>query len=176
MIEVADQTFSSVANMQEYVHNILINATIDEPLSEADEKVIHELFLHHPEANEKMGGEQPQYFKVGKHPEADARAFCIVRTDGVAETFSMKKCVSARARVEREKQSSTKSTANKKKKPARKKKPSNTGPATENVGQEVYAEGISGLVARFQRVVELHAELGEEIEQIKKILADESQR
>ena len=119
-----------------------------------------------------MGDQQLEYIKVGKHPQAGARAFCIVRSDGVEETFSMKKCVSAWARIESEKANPPKSTN----KATPQKKPSDIDKLTENVIQGAYTEGISGLMARLQRVMILHSELGKEIEQIQKLLADESKR
>ena len=173
MIEIGGQTFASVADVREYVSNVLNNAPFDEPLSETDEKLIHELFLHHPEAMEKIGGESVEYFKVGKHPQAGARAFCIVRSDGVEETFSMKKCVAGWARKVTADVSKAKPAA--KKKPAPQQKLLDVGERV-NVEQDSYSVGISGLLERFQRVMALHAELGKEIEQIQKLLADESKR
>ncbi len=169
MIEIGGQTFPSIAEMRKYVHNLLNNAPLDEPLSEKDDKLIHELFLHHPEAKEKLGDQQPEYFKVGKHPQAGARAFCIVRTDGVEDTFSMNKCFSGWRQVNEEKEKQSKSTA--KKKPQQQKKSTVAGASQ---GTEV--DGLSGLIQRFQRVILLYNELGKEIEQITKLLAEESKR
>jgi len=171
MIEIGGQTFPSIAEMRKYIHNLLTNAPLDEPLSDDDGKLIHELFLHHPQAEEKLGDLQPEYFKVGEHPQAGARAFCIVRTDGVEETFSMNKCVSAWRRVNDEKGNQSKSSE--KKEPTQQKK---SPKADEVVSQETYADGLSGLIQRFQRVILLYNELGKEIEQITKLLAEESKR
>lgn len=173
MIQIGGKTFPLLSEMREYVHNILTNSTLDEPLSETDAEIIHELFLHHPEAEEKLGGEQIQYFKVGKHPAAGARAFCVVRVDGVEDTFSMKKCVAAWTRKNTANQSTAKPSA--KKKPTPQRKLLDAG-EIENVEPGSYASDISGLLDRLQRIMELHAELGKEIEQIQTLLSDESKQ
>lgn len=169
MIEIGGKTFPSIGEVREYVHNLLTNSPIDEPLSDEDGKLIHELFLHHPEAQEKLSGLQPEYFKVGNHPQAGARAFCVVRTDGVEDTFSMNKCFSGWRRVNEAKVKQSKPTA--KKKPQQQKKSTVAG-----ASQGTEADGLSGLIQRFQRVILLYNELGKEIEQITKLLAEESKR
>lgn len=171
MIEIGGQTFSSLADMRECVHNLLNNSPMDEPLTGPDGELIHELFLCHPDANEKIGDKEIQFFKVGQHQQAAARAFCIVRSDDSEETFSIKKCVSAWTRIHTEK---TKKAA----KPAASKKPRQQKQvvSTLDLDQGTDLEGLAGLIIRFQRVVELHAILGKEIEQIQKILTEESKR
>ena len=170
MIEIGGQTFSSLDDIRKHVHNLLNNAPMDEPLSETDGQIIHELFSHHPDAKEKIGDKELQYFKVGQHKQAGARAFCIVLSDDTEDTFSIKKCVSAWTRTQTEKtKTSAKPAANMKTKPQQ-------VVSTLNVDQAPDVEGLAGLIIRFQRVVDLHAQLGLEIQQIQKILADESNR
>lgn len=170
MIEIGGESFSSVADVRERVHNLLNNAPIDEPLSGSDGDIIQELFLHHPEAMEKIGDKEIKYFKVGKHQQAGARAFCIVRSDDSEETFSMKKCVSAWARTQTNNLDSSKAATKKKSQPKQKVI------GTINLEPTPNVDGFAGLVIRFQRIVELHTLLGKEIEQIQNILADESNR
>ena len=171
MIEIGGQTFSSLADVREHVHNLLNNSPIDEPLSGTDGEIIHELFLCHPDANEKIGDKEIQFFKVGQHKQVGARAFCIVRSDDTEETFSMKKCVSAWTRRQTE-------NAGASIRPATSKKPKvqQQVVSTLDLNQAEDVEGMAGLIIRFQRVVELHAQLGEEIEKIQEILAEESNK
>lgn len=171
MVEIGGQMFSSVADVRKHVHDLLSNAPMDEPLTGTDGEIIHELFLCHPEAKEKIGDKEIQFFKVGKHQQAGARAFCIVRSDDTEETFSMKKCVSAWTRTQTEKKGTSAKTA-----ASKKQKPLQQVVGTLDLDQGKDLEGLAGLVIRFQRVVELHAILGKEIEGIQKILADESNR
>lgn len=171
MVEIGGQTFPSTAEVRKHVHDLLSNAPMDEPLTGTDGAIIQELFLHHPDAEEKIGDKEIQFFKVGKHEQAGARAFCIVRSDDTEETFSMKKCVSAWARTQSEQAgTSAKPTVSKKQQPQQK-----VG-STLDFGQDVNVEGMAGLIIRFQRVVELHGLLGKEMQQIQKILADEAKR
>ena len=158
MIEIGERTFPSIADMRQHVFDILNNAPIDEPLEETDAKVLQELFLCHPEAEDKMEGQQIQDMKVGKHPQAGARAFCIIRDDGTEETFSIKKCISAWTREK----------------------------GLENVGQNQpktqkktapqpkQQRGAPGILNQLQRVITLYNQLGKEIEQLKKSLVDAS--
>lgn len=166
MFELGGQTFAKIEDVRQRVHNLLTDTPLDEPLSGTDGEIMLELFLHHPDAEEKLDGQEVDHFKVGLHPQAGARAFCIVRADGVEDTFSMKKCVSGWVRESgadksqpKQKQSGSKRTS--------------TQPSVK-VDDAVYAPGMSGLLERFQRVTALHAELGKEIEQIQKVLANES--
>lgn len=154
MVELGGQSFASVAKAREYVLNLLHKAPVDEHLSGTDGKMIHELFLHHPEAERKLGGLQIENVKVGTHPQAGARAFCIVRSDGTEETFSMKKCISSWGRKATRNVSTPKSTANRRQAPQ---------PKLSDVG----------LKDRIKRVITLHNELGREIQQIQKLLADD---
>ena len=170
MIEIGGETFSSYADVRERVHNLLQNASMDEPLSGADKEIIQELFLHHPDAKEKIGDKEIQYFKVGKHQQAGARAFCLVRSDDSEETFSMKKCVSAWTRTQTEKLDTSKAATKNKPQPQQKVV------GTINLDPTPNVDGFAGLVIRFQRIVELHTLLGKEIEQIQNILADESNK
>ena len=171
MIEIGGQTFPSIAEVRSHVHNLLNNSPMDEPLSETDNDIIQELFSHHPDADEKIGDKEIQFFKIGQHKEAGARAFCIVRSDDSEETFSIKKCVSAWTRTQTEKTgSSAKPTARKQ------PKPQQQVVGTLDINQVPDAEGLAGLVIRFQRVVDLHTQLGKEIEDIQKLLTDESNR
>ena len=165
MIDIGGKTFSSAADVRGHLYNLLNNAPVDEPLTGADGEIVHEVFLHHPEAKEKIGDQEIQYFKIGKHQQAGARAFCIVRSDDTEETFSIKKCISAWTRANTQETTSSK-----------KQKPQQQVAKTLNLEQASYPEGLAGLVVRFQRVVELHAQLGLEIEQIQKLLAEESNR
>ena len=170
MVEIGGQTFSSFADVRKHVHNLLINSPMDEPISGTDGEIIQELFLHHPDAEEKIGDNEIQFFKVGQHKEAKARAFCIVRSDDTEDTFSIKKCVSAWTQTQIEK---AKTSA----KPDASMTPRRQQAAnTLNADQIPEAEGLAGLVIRFQRVVDLHVQLGKEIEQIQNILADESNK
>lgn len=170
MIEIRGQTFSSTDDVRKHIHSLLNNSPMDEPLSETDGEIIHELFSHHPDAKEKIGDKEIQFFKVGQHKEVGARAFCIVFSDDTEDTFSIKKCVSAWTRTQTEKsKKSAKPTASSKPKPQQ-------VVGTLTLDQVPDAEGLAGLIIRFQRVVELHALLGKEIEQIQKILADESNK
>ncbi len=171
MIEIGGQAFPSIAEVRSHVHNLLNNSPMDEPLSETDNDIIQELFLCHPDADEKIGDKEIQFFKVGQHKEAGARAFCIVRSDDSEETFSIKKCVSAWTRTQTEKTGTSAKSA------ARKQpKPQQQVVGTLDINQVPDAEGLAGLVIHFQRVVDLHAQLGKEIEQIQKILAEEAKR
>lgn len=154
MVEVGGQAFDSVAEVREYVANMLHNAPIDEPLSGTDGKVIHEIFLHHPEAKEKQAGKEIEFFKVGTHPQAGARAFCVVRSDGSEETFSMKKCLSPWARKASGDVKTPKSTA-------KQNKPSQQKPSQANIQD------------RLKRVITLYNELGREIQQIQKIIVED---
>ena len=160
MIEIGGHTFPSIVEMREHVFNILNNATVDEPLAGADAEMLQELFLSHPEAEEKMEGKQLKHLMVGKHPQAGARAFCIVRDDGSEETFSIKKCVSAWTRA---------------------KGLENVGPRKQQAKnkptpQQTASADASGILNRLQRVITLHTELGKEIEQLQKSLADASKQ
>ena len=168
MVEIGGLTFSSFADVRKHVHNLLNNSPMDEPLSGTDGEIIQELFLHHPDAEEKIGDTEIQFFKVGQHKEAKARAFCIVRSDDTEDTFSIKKCVSAWTRIQTEKASA---------KPDASMTPKRQQDVnTLSANQVPDAEGLAGLVIRFQRVVDLHVQLGKEIEQIQNILADESNK
>lgn len=171
MIEIGGQTFPSIAEVRSHVHNLLNNSPLDEPLSETDNDIIQELFSHHPDANEKIGDKEILFFKIGQHQQAGARAFCIVRSDDTEETFSIKKCVSAWTRTQTEKTGTSSKPA-----ASKKPKPQQQVVGTLDLDQVPDAEGLAGLVIRFQRLVELHAILGKEIEQIQKILAEESNR
>ena len=164
MFEIGGQTFASIADVRQHVHNLLTETPLDEPLTGIDGEIMHELFLYHPDAEEKLDGQEVDHFKVGLHPQAGARAFCVVLSDGVEDTFSMKKCVSGWVRETGADKTQSKPVPSKKAAQQR----------DINVEQAVYASGIAGLLARFQRVIALHAELGKEIEQIQKVLADES--
>ncbi len=170
MVEIGGQTFSSIADVRKHVHDLLSNSPMDEPLTGTDGAIIHELFLCHPDAEEKIGDKEIQFFKVGQHQQVGARAFCIVRSDDSEETFSMKKCVSAWTRTETEKSdASAKPTTGKNQKPQK-------VVSTLDLDSGTDVEGLAGLIIRFQRVVDLHAQLGLEIQQIQKILAEESKR
>ena len=164
MFEIGGQTFASIADVRQHIHNLLTETPLNEPLTGIDGEIMHELFLHHPDAEEKLEGQEVDHFKVGLHPQAGARAFCVVLSDGAEDTFSMKKCVSGWVRETGADQTQSKSGPSKKTTPQQ----------NINAGQAVYTPGISGLLERFQRVVALHGELGKEIEQIQKVLADES--
>ncbi len=168
MVEIGGQTFSSVADVRKHVHDLLSNFPMDEPLTGTDGAIIQELFLCHPDAEEKIGDKEIQFFKVGKHQQAGARAFCIVRSDDSEETFSMKKCVSAWTQTQ-------KTDASAKTAKSQKPKPQQVVNTLDlETGTDV--EGLAGLIIRFQRVVDLHAQLGLEIQQIQKILAEESKQ
>lgn len=235
MIEIDGRTFSSTTEVREHVFNILNNAPFDEPLSGTDAKLVHEIFLHHPEAEEKTGGKPIQYFMIGKHPQAGARAFCVVLPDGSAETFSIKKCFSVWARKVGGNVNTAKPSGHKK----TETQPKNADPSviieipqsqtqisvsntlreqilralasgekkrseiideihgetvTQSQKQGVqdelrklledemiikvkhgfYAVRVSGIQERLQRVMTLYIELGKEIDQIQKLLAEES--
>ena len=170
MVEIGGQTFSSSADVRKHVHDLLSNSPMNEPLTGTDGAIIHELFLCHPDAEEKIGGKEIQFFKVGQHQQAGARAFCIVRSDDSEETFSMKKCVSAWTHTQTEKAGASA-------KPAENQKPKSQQVAsTLDLDPGTDVEGLGGLIIRFQRVADLHALLGEEIKQIQQILAEESKR
>ncbi len=158
MIEIGERTFPSIADMRQHVFDILNNAPVDEPLEETDAKVLQELFLCHPEAEEKMEGQQIQDMKVGTHPQAGARAFCIIREDGTEETFSIKKCISAWTR-----EKGLENVGQKKPKTQKTQSPKPT--------QQSRAPGI---LNELQRVITLYNQLGKEIEQLKKSLVDAS--
>lgn len=158
MIEIGERTFPSIADMRQHVFDILNNAPVDEPLEETDAKVLQELFLCHPEAEEKMEGQQIQDMKVGKHPQAGARAFCIIRDDGTEETFSIKKCISAWAR-----EKGLENVAQKKPKTQQTPSP-----------QPAQQTGAPGILNELQRVITLYNQLGKEIEQLKRSLVDAS--
>lgn len=154
MIEIGGRTFTSIVEIRAHVFNILNTSPLDEPLAGTDAEMLKELFLCHPEAEEKMEGKQIKHLMVGKHPQAGARAFCIVRDDDSEETFSIKKCVSAWIREK----------------------------GLENVGskkptsQQTESADASGILNRLQRVITLHSELGKEIGQLQKSLADASKQ
>ncbi len=158
MIEIGERTFPSIADMRQHVFDILNNAPVDEPLEETDAKVLQELFLCHPEAEEKMEGQQIQDMKVGKHPQAGARAFCIIRDDGTEETFSIKKCISAWVR-----EKGLENVAQKKPKTQQTPSP-----------QPTQQTGAPGILNELQRVITLYNQLGKEIEQLKRSLVDAS--
>ena len=158
MIEIGERTFPSIADMRQHVFDILNNAPVDEPLEETDAKVLQELFLCHPEAEEKMEGQQIQDMKVGKHPQAGARAFCIIRDDGTEETFSIKKCISAWTR-----EKGLENVPQKKPKAQKAQSP-----------QPTQQKGPPGILNELQRVITLYNQLGKEIEQLKKSLIDAS--
>lgn len=153
MIEIGGRTFESVVGVREYIYHILHNAPFDEPLTGTDANLIHELFLCHPDAEEKLDGKDVLHFIVGKHPQAGARAFCIVREDGLEETFSIKKCVGAWT----------------------KKIPTNMQ-SSKPTSQSRGSGKTSGLQDTLQRVIALHTELGKEIVKIQKLIADESMK
>ncbi|MXV77206.1 DUF3223 domain-containing protein [Candidatus Poribacteria bacterium] len=158
MIEIGERTFPSIADMRQYVFDILNNAPVDKPLEEMDAKVLQELFLCHPEAEKKMEGQQIQDVKVGKHPQAGARAFCIIRDDGTEETFSIKKCISAWTREKGLENAGQE-------KPITQKEPS---------PQPTQQRGAPGILNQLQRVITLYNQLGKEIEQLKNALVDAS--
>ncbi len=160
MIEIGGQTFPSIAEMRDHVFNILNNSPVDEPLAGTDAEMLHELFLCHPEAEEKMEGKQLKHLMVGKHPQAGARAFCIVRDDDSEDTFSIKKCVSAWIRAK-----GLENVGAKKPRTAKKSTP-----------QQTETPDAGGILNKLQRVITLHAELGEEIAQLQKSLADASKQ
>lgn len=154
MIEIGEQTFKSIAHMRNHLSHILNNATIDEPIKDTDEKVIQELFLCHPDAKEKMQNQQIQNIIVGTHPKAKARAFCIIRENGTQETFSLKKCI--------EKWIQKNETENNK----QKNEPQNKTNTQQNETQNI--------IKKLQKVITTYNQLGKEIEQLKKALADAS--
>lgn len=151
-IEIGGKTFPTVTDVQTHVYQILKEAPVDQPIMSSDAELIHELFLHHPEV-EKKQGLGISYFKVGKHPVANARAFCVVRIDGTDETFSIKKCFT---------RWKTKTTSQSKSKGRPK------GPAPKmQPGKKI---NPAQLQKRFDKVAELYSELGKEIDQIHKLL------
>ena len=158
MIEIGGQTFPSVVELRGHVFNLLNNAPLDEALEDTDADMLKELFLCHPEAEEKMEGKQIQNIIVGKHPQAGARAFCIVRDDGSEETFSIKKCLSAWTREKGIQNVGTK------------KSKTNKNPTL----QPKESDDLPGILNQLQRVIKLHNETGKEIEQLKRSLVDAS--
>ena len=158
MIKIGGQTFPSIPDMRQHIFNILNNAPVDEHLAETDAEILKELFLCHPEAQEKMESKQIQNMKVGKHPQAGARAFCIVRDDGSEETFSIKKCISAWTREKGLENVGPR-------KPKTDKKPS---------PQPTEQGGAHRILNQLQRVISLYNQLGKEIEQLKRALVDAS--
>ncbi len=150
-IEIGGKTFPTVKDVQTHVYQILKEAPVDQPIMSSDAELIQELFLHHPEVEEKQGL-GISYFKVGRHPVANARAFCVVRIDGTAETFSIKKCFT-RWRMKTTTSQSKGKTA----------KTATTG----KLGGKI---DPAQLQKRFDKVAELYSELGKEIDQIHKLL------
>ena len=153
MVEIAGKTFETITNLREYVFEILNTAPIDELLPEDDSNMLHELFLCHPEADDKMDGKQVQHIKVGKHAQAGARAFCIVLDDDSQDTFSIKKCLSAWTQ---------KNQPVEKKKPKKQKRVS-----TQSTGIDVQPTGIN---AQLKQIISLYNELGREIAKLQKSL------
>ena len=154
-IEIGGKTFPTVEDVQTHVYQILKEAPVDQPITSSDAELIHELFLNHPEVEEKQGL-GISYFKVGKHPVANARAFCVVRIDGTAETFSIRKCLT---------RWKTKTTTPPSKS---KSKERSKGPAPKmQPGKKI---NPAQLQKRFDKVAELYSELGKEIDQIHKLL------
>ena len=151
MVEIAGKTFETITHLREYVFEILNTAPIDESLSEEDSNMLHELFLCHPEAEDKIDGKQVQHIKVGKHAQAGARAFCIVRDDDSEETFSIKKCLSAWTR---------------KNQPTEQK---------QGAKQKQGAPKSTGINAQLKQIISLYNELGREIAKMQKLLADKKE-
>lgn len=148
MVEIAEKTFETITHLRETVFEILNNAPIDELLPEDDSNMLIELFLCHPEADEKTGGKHIQHIKVGKHAQAGARAFTVVLDDDSEETFSIKKCLSAWTK---------KNQPNEQKKP---KMPKNV--STQS----------TGINAQLKHIISLYNELGREIAKMQKLLAE----
>lgn len=151
MVEIAGKTFETITHLRESVFEILNTAPIDESLSEEDSNMLLELFFCHPEAEDKIDGRQVLHIKVGKHAQAGARAFCIVRDDDSEETFSIKKCLSAwtkkiqpteQEQGPKQKQDVTKST---------------------------------GINTQLKQIISLYNELGREIAKMQKLLADKQE-
>ena len=158
MIEIGERTFPSIADLRQHVFNILNNAPVDQPLEDTDAKVLQELFSCHPEAEDKKQGQQITSLKVGKHPKAGARAFCIIRDDGSEETFSIKKCISAWSRKHSQEKQALKKA----------------DPQHQTAPQPNPQMGAPGILNELQRVISLYNQLGKEIEQLKKSLVDAS--
>ncbi len=157
MVEIAGKTFETITHLREYVFEILNTAPIDESLSEEDSNMLHELFLCHPEAEDKIDGKQVQHIKVGKHAQAGARAFCIVRDDDSEETFSIKKCLSAWTR---------------KYQPT---EPKQGAKQKQDAKQKQGATKSTGINAQLKQIISLYNELGREIAKMQKLLADKKE-
>ncbi len=151
MVEISGKTFETTDHLREFVFEILNTAPIDESLPEEDSQMLLELFMCHPEAEDKIDGKQVQYIKVGKHAQAGARAFCIVRDDDSEETFSIKKCLSAWTR---------------KNQPPEQKKPKKQ----KNVSTK--STEPTGINTQLKQIISLYNELGREIAKMQKLLAD----
>ncbi|RKU29653.1 hypothetical protein C6497_05805 [Candidatus Poribacteria bacterium] len=154
MVEIAGKTFETIKDLREFVFDILNNAPIDELLSEDDSNMLIELFLCHPEADDKTGGKSIQHIKVGKHAEAGARAFTVVLDDESENTFSIKKCLSAWT---------------KKNQPVEQKKPKVQ--KKSNVQKNVSTQS-TGINTQLKQIISLYNELGREIAKMQKLLTE----
>lgn len=154
MVEISGKTFETIDHLREFVFEILNTATIDEALPEEDSNMLLELFLCHPEAEEKIDGKQVQYIKIGKHAQAGARAFCIVRDDDSEETFSIKKCLSA--------------WRMKNQPPQQKKREKQDNVPTKSTES-------TGINTQLRQIISLYNELGREIAKMQKLLTDKNQ-
>ena len=88
-IVLGGMEFANYTKLSTHVDNVLRNAILDVPL---DSLVVRELLEYHPDYESKLGS-GIESICVTKHHKWHTRAFCILRTDGTAETFSIGVCL-----------------------------------------------------------------------------------
>lgn len=95
---IGDHTFTSTVAARSHASEVLNSATMYTPLIDDEAAFVGALFARHPRAVEKarVGID---HFEVRPGPTWPSRNFWLVRTDGTADNFSIKKCLHVSSQV-----------------------------------------------------------------------------
>ena len=82
------RVFNTQKAAQAHAKEILNRVPLLQPLGGDDALFVQDLFLLHPERDEKLACNRAQYYFVRKHPEWPNRNFMVRRSDGADDHFS----------------------------------------------------------------------------------------
>ncbi|KAJ7522946.1 hypothetical protein O6H91_18G032000 [Diphasiastrum complanatum] len=87
--EACTSVISTINSVRFILHN---KYRAGERLEAADNEIVQNVLLHHPNVEEKVGC-GVDFIKIDCHPEHECRCFFVVRKDGSSIDFSFRKCI-----------------------------------------------------------------------------------
>lgn len=90
-IEIGELTFKKKGDAVEYFRNMLAKYDVGDRVSAQDSKILQDLLVKHPDANEKVG-QGIDFFSV-RSADFGTKCFWVTRMDDTSVKFSFYSCL-----------------------------------------------------------------------------------